>query len=64
MPESFITDIEKEKWKLGLTSNQCQSKPKQLTEWRHFIGPALINKGDIVVLRDLKWNSLRIKNIA
>lgn len=65
MRESFIMHIKKEKWKLGLKSNQCQSQPKHWTEWGHFIGPALINKVDIVVdLRDLKWNSLKIKNIA
>ena len=65
MLESFIVDIKKEKWKLGPKSNQCQSQPQQLTEWKHFIGSVSTNKVDIVVdSRDLKWNAVKIKNIS
>lgn len=65
MHESFIPDIKKEKWNLDLKSNQGQSQPKQSTKWSHFIVPAWINKVDIDTdLRDVKWNTLRMKNTS
>ena len=65
MHESFIMNIKKEEWNLGLMSNQCQGQLNQLIKWRHFIEPISINiVGIDVDLRDLKWNCWGFKNTS
>lgn len=41
------------------------SQPKQSTKWRRFIGSVTINKVDTGIdLKDVKWNTLKIKNTS